>query len=41
MNFPSYQTLKDQMSQDIYPLLFQRRHIEIPLTIFSAQSVKY
>ena len=41
MNFPSHQTLKSKMSQDIYPWLFQRRHFEKPLAIFSAQSVKY
>ena len=28
MNFPSHQTLKVEMSQDIYPCLFQCRHFE-------------
>ena len=28
MNFPSHQTLKSEMSKDIYPWLFQRRHFE-------------
>ena len=28
MNFPSHQTLKGEMSQDIYPWLFQRHHFE-------------
>ena len=41
MNFPSHQTLKGEMSQDIYPWLFQHRHFEKPLAIFSAQSIKY
>ena len=30
MDFPSHQTLKGEMSQDIYP---QRRHFEKPLAI--------
>ena len=34
MNFPSHQTLKGEMSQDIYPWLFQHRHFEKPLAIF-------
>ena len=41
MNFPSHQTLKGEISQDIYRWLFQRRHFEKPLAIFSAQSVKH
>ena len=34
MNFPSHQTLNGEMSQDIYPWLFQHRHFEKPLAIF-------
>ena len=41
MNFPSHQTLKGEMSQHVYPWLFQCHHFEKPLAIFSAQSVKY
>ena len=41
MNFPSHQTLKDEMSQDICPWLFQHHHFEKPLVFFSALSVKY
>ena len=38
MDFPSHQTLKGEISEDIYP---QRRHFEKPLAIFSALSIKY
>ena len=41
VNFPSHQTLKGEMSKDIYPWLFQRRPFERPLAIFSVLSVKY
>ena len=34
MNFASHSTLKDEMSQDICPWLFQHRHFEKPLVFF-------
>ena len=41
MNVLSHETLKGEVSQDIYPWLFQRRHFGKSLAIFSALSVKY
>ena len=41
MNFPSHQTLKGEMSQDICPWLFQAVILKSLSFFFSALSVKY